>query len=393
MTTPDSLYAQEAPERHTVQSGETLFSISRQYDITVSDLREWNDIDGDNLRSGMELYVAPPEPRESVRHTVEPGETLFGISRQYGVSLAEIEEWNDLRDRIISPGQELVIYGDEQEGAEPAAQPDSPAEETGLADIPDPQEPADDMEESDEPETSERESLLGGEERRRAGTSVYTVQSGDNLNRIANEHGMTTNELRELNQIDGDVIRVGQELVVRQSQSTPVVEEFTDESTPQGQFTRYQLGQGEGLSDLLQKHRMTERELASLNPDIDVTRLSSGQQVTVLLPPTREFENPYLADRGLQQLGEVDVSVYQDDQAAFPTTSGELYNPRDLTAAHANMTLGSVVYVENPENGRGVYVKINDRTPGDGIRLSRQAYQLLGFREGMSAVALIFQEE
>lgn len=365
-----SLQAQHTEERHTVRSGDTLFGIARQYDITVADLREWNDLQGDELRTGMELRVTPPVSRSATRHTVSAGETLFSISRSYGVTIAEIQQWNDLDDTVISPGQVLVIHGDGETEAE--SRPDLPV----VA----------------EPDRSERESIVSPLPAAR-GNTYYTVRSGDFLNRIASEHDMTTQELRQLNNLQDDLIRVGQRLIVRQTRSTPVVDDEAGESTPQGRFVRYRIAQGESLSRTLNRFNMTREELQALNPGVDVGSVSGGQQLTVLLPPSRNFENPYRVGGGLRSLGEVEVTRYREDRVGTPTTSGELYNPSELTAAHANMALGSVIYIENPSNGRGLFVKVNDRETGNGIKLSHTAYEKLGYPTGGARLAVIFQEE
>ncbi len=205
---------------------------------------------------------------------------------------------------------------------------------------------------------------------------------------------MTTEELRRLNNLDDDMISVGQRLIVRESQSTPVVDEEFEESTPQGRFVNYRMESGEDTETLLDRFSMTLEELESLNPGINNVRsLNSGQRVTILLPASRTFKNPYRKGAGLQDLGDVVVSHYDVSAAATPTTSGELYNPDQLTAAHASIALGRVVYVENPVNGQGLYVKINDRFSGDGIKLSEKAYQALNFPSSARAAATIYQEE
>ncbi len=60
---------------------------------------------------------------------------------------------------------------------------------------------------------------------------------------------------------------------------------------------------------------------------------------------------------------EVTTSWYGNEFAGRPTTSGEPFNPRRLTAASITLPLGSVVKVENPKNGRSVRVRINDCGP------------------------------
>jgi LysM repeat protein len=369
LTPPAEAFSQSDTETHTVRQGDTLFSIARQFDITVAELREWNDLAADDLSVGDVLRVAPPQEQGSVTHTVQPQETLFSISRQYNVTIAEIQQWNDIETTSLSTGQELIIYTDETPGSEEITVQQPVA-------IP------------DEPES--RESIVAPTA---AASTYYTVQSGDFLNRIASEHGMTTDELRQLNDLQDDLIRVGQRLVVRETRATPVVDEDFGESTPQGRFVNYRVESGENTDAILERFSMNLEELQALNPGSNVQSLSTGQRVTVILPPSRSFENPYRQSSGLRDLGDVSVNRYDDGDAATTTTSGELYNPDQLTAAHANMALGSIIYVENPENGRGVYVKINDRFSGDGIKLSHRAYEALDFISAGQATATIFQED
>lgn len=365
---PVELYSQDQPDTHTVRSGDTLFSISRQYDITVAEIREWNDLEDDALRIGMEIRIASPQQYEALTHTVSPQETLFSVSRQYGVTIAEIQQWNNLENTALSIGQELIIYSDQ--GNRASGQPDQGAQASSQ---------------------SERQSIVSPTTI--SANTYYTVQSGDYLNRIAQEHGMTTDELRQLNNLGDDLIRVGQRLVVRETQNTPVVDDNTEDSTPQGRFVNYRLESGENTDTILERFSMTLDELKTLNPGTDVESLLSGQRITVLLPPSRNFQNPYRQSAGLRDLGDVAVSRYNSDDAASTTTSGELYSPDQLTAAHSNMALGSIVFVENPGNGKGVYVKINDRFSGDGIKLSDRAYTALDFVSASQATASIYQED
>lgn len=372
MIPPESI-AQDINDTHTVRQGDTLFSISRQYDVTVAELREWNDLGQDDLSVGMEIRVSPPREQGTVTHTVGSQETLFSISRQYNVTTAEIQQWNDLQTTVLSVGQELVIYTEADAG-----------DNSGQLSIPEPDTQEEQLQQID------RESIVGPTT---SASTYYTVRSGDYLNLIASEHGMTTDELRQLNNLDDDMIRVGQQLIVRESQSTPVVDEDYEESTPQGRFVNYRLESGEDTGSVLERFSMTEGELRSLNPGVDISSLGSGQRVTVLLPPNRTFENPYRKSAGLRNLGEVNIRMYNDGSAGSTTTSGELYSPSQLTAAHENITLGSIIYVENPQNGRGVYVKINDRTSDEGLKLSHRAFEALRFITPDLATANIYQEE
>ncbi|MCC5905667.1 MAG: LysM peptidoglycan-binding domain-containing protein [Balneolaceae bacterium] len=367
--------AQQAEQEHIVQQGETLFSISREYDIAVSDLREWNQLETDNLQTGQVLSLTPPSNDGRIVHTVEPGESLFGISRRYDVTIAEIQQWNNLDGTGVDAGTELVIYRHDAEQQEEPLPATDEVPETAEADQP--QTPT--VSELEQMDDQERTSIVRQATGTTSGSDTYTVRSGDTLYQVARDHDMTVNELRDMNNIQGDAIRVGQRLTVRRVRTAPSVAEGAEDSTPQGKFALYRIQSGENVQTLLERFRMSMRELEALNPGSNVASASSGQQLTVLLPPTRSFSNPFKRDSNLENLGTVPVSRYSDSDRASPTTSGELYNPNELTAAHANMSIGNVVYIENPSNGNGVYVRVNDRYSGDGLRISRKAYEMLGF--------------
>ena len=75
------------------------------------------------------------------------------------------------------------------------------------------------------------------------------------------------------------------------------------------------------------------------------------------------------------------ASWYGPGLAGRKTTSGEIFNPRALTAASRALPIGSVVKVTNPQNGKSVSVRINDRgpfVPGRSLDLSRRAAEKLG---------------
>jgi rare lipoprotein A len=86
------------------------------------------------------------------------------------------------------------------------------------------------------------------------------------------------------------------------------------------------------------------------------------------------------------------ASWYGRKFAGRPTTSGERFDPRRLTAASVTLPLGSVVKVENPKNGRSVKVRINDCGPfvhGRSLDLSRRAAQKIGItHQGVARVKI-----
>ncbi len=117
---PDSLGLKEQNGEtfimHRVEKGETLFSIGQRYDVTVDQLRSTNPQTEDELVVG-EIIMIPYEGKEEnstspeawERHTVEKGQTLFSISKQYDASVEQIKEWNNLSGNNIEVGQKLKV--------------------------------------------------------------------------------------------------------------------------------------------------------------------------------------------------------------------------------------------------------------------------------------------
>lgn len=338
-------------QTHKVKKGETLFSIARQYDIEVQQLKEWNNIDANDLRVGQTLIVRKTAAaQDSVIHTVETRETLFSIAKKYNVRIAEIKSWNNLTSNNLTVGQKLTIY------------------------------PSQDM--------KQEKSIVVEQDTQQ--NTYYTVKSGDSLYRIAEAHNMTVEELKQLNDLSSSTIRVGQKLTVRSTggEAPPSVDTSVT-SSPQGKFVVYEIsGQPETLNEILSRFHMSQKEFQALNRNVDRTTFQPGQKVTVLAPPSKRYKNPYIKNSGLKSLGTTAVSQYSESEKAKTTTNGELYNPEALTAAHSNISLGSVIFIENPENNKGIYVRINDRNSGRGLKLSSAAWQLLGFKSDSPSVTI-----
>jgi rare lipoprotein A len=99
------------------------------------------------------------------------------------------------------------------------------------------------------------------------------------------------------------------------------------------------------------------------------------------------------AERPRQPQGQlVKVSWYGANFAGKPTASGEPYDPEELTLAHRTLPLGTRVRITNPENGKSVVARVNDRGPfvaGRTADLSRAAARQLGILEdGVGQVRL-----
>lgn len=98
-------------EYHTVGAGETLYSISRIYGIKVEELIAMNSIINNQIQPGQRLLVKKTQGKQisSVKHTVQAGETLYSISKRYNVTVASIKSKNNLTSDSLTIGQILEI--------------------------------------------------------------------------------------------------------------------------------------------------------------------------------------------------------------------------------------------------------------------------------------------
>ncbi len=102
--------------RYTVAPGDTLGGIAAEYDVSISDLRRWNDLSGDTIWVGQRLTIHTRGSSSERLHeevTVRSGDTGLGLARRHRVSVTELRRWNPSVDLDrIRPGQTLSIYVD-----------------------------------------------------------------------------------------------------------------------------------------------------------------------------------------------------------------------------------------------------------------------------------------
>lgn len=105
-------YEEEIPSisevTYTVKSGDNLYSIARKYNVTVSDLMNYNNLTSNLLSIGQVIRI-PSNTSSSTTYTVKNGDTLYSIARKYNTSVDSIKTKNNLTSNTLSIGQKLII--------------------------------------------------------------------------------------------------------------------------------------------------------------------------------------------------------------------------------------------------------------------------------------------
>ncbi|MGB5328553.1 MAG: LysM peptidoglycan-binding domain-containing protein, partial [Gammaproteobacteria bacterium] len=112
---------------HIVRSGQSLWSISRNYGVTTRALAKWNGIAPiDTLSVGQKLVVwtrkgatqtvginqtRPSNALHALRYTVRKGDSLYLIANRFNIRVADIKRWNRV-GKYLQPGQKLKLYVD-----------------------------------------------------------------------------------------------------------------------------------------------------------------------------------------------------------------------------------------------------------------------------------------
>lgn len=156
-------------DTYKVQSGDTLYSISKKLDTTVTELKKLNNLSSNMLSVGQVLKI--PTKTVDIGKTdiyqVQAGDTLYSIARKYNISVNELKNLNNLIDNTLSIGQILEVP-------------------SGLSPY-----------------------------------NSYIVDKGDTLYSIAKKFDTSVNKLKELNNLSSNMLSIGQKLLI------PIGEETT----------------------------------------------------------------------------------------------------------------------------------------------------------------------
>lgn len=153
--------AQATSDEYVVKKGDTLYSIARKYNTSVDNLKSINNITTDSLAIGQIIKLPSTSSTASDTYIVKKGDSLYSIARTYNTSVDKLKEINNLTSNALAIGQVLKL-------------PSSNASEK----------------------------------------VVYTVKKGDSLYSIAREYGTTVDAIKKLNNITSNTLSIGQKLLL-----------------------------------------------------------------------------------------------------------------------------------------------------------------------------------
>ncbi|HEY8511153.1 MAG TPA: LysM peptidoglycan-binding domain-containing protein [Cyclobacteriaceae bacterium] len=303
---------------HRVEEKETLYGISRRYGASIESILEVNPSADAGLEIGQILKVPYTGQRSRTYtrqtgpggiHKVAEKETLFSISRLYGVTIDEIKRWNKLTSSDLAVGQELIIR-----------QVDTAAPST-------------------DPPTTQPRMQKG----------VHEVKTGESMYGISRQYGVSIDDLKRWNNLEGNDLKVGQLLFVAPPAKgeTAVTTEVKSESAPTLSVTK---PDEKGPID------------SQVTSTVTTTTVPAVQTVTVPSGPSADA----VVQSGLAELIE--------------GTEGN----RKYLALHRTAPVGTILKVRNEMNNREVFVRVIGKLPDTAltnnliIKISRSAYDRLG---------------
>jgi membrane-bound lytic murein transglycosylase D len=180
----------QASDFYEVQKGDNLFSIAKKFNVSIEDLKKWNNLEDLNVQLGSKLALAnkeesamteaPKTETKIVEHKVKKGEYLGTIAKKYNVTVVEIKEWNSLEDNNVKLGETLIVS----------------KKEVAVS----------------EAKVSKKEDIAAKE---RSEAKLYYVKKGDSLFSIAKKYpGVTISDIKKWNGIKNESLKPGMKLKI-----------------------------------------------------------------------------------------------------------------------------------------------------------------------------------
>ncbi len=177
---------------YIVQRGDNLNAIAQKNNVTVAQIKEWNNLNGNTIQIGASLLLGEKKSNnkatqeqelKNIEYTVQKGDNLGNISKKFGTTVENLKEWNQLADNNIKLGTVLIVTKNEI-----AIKTDLPTVSSYKKNI---------------SETTKNQEIN------------YYVQKGDSLYSIAKKYpGVSVSDIKKWNDIKNEDIKPGMKLKI-----------------------------------------------------------------------------------------------------------------------------------------------------------------------------------
>ena len=227
-------------ETYTVKSGDSLWKIATNHNMSVSQLKNLNKLSNDMIFVGQKLVVSEkkqsaPSQNQVTKpstYTVKSGDSVWKIAHECGMSMNELVSLNGIKNNLIFPGQVLKVKA----GAK-----------------------AENVSKSETSGSKNQNAASNGS------SSTYTVKSGDSVWKISHEHGMSMDELKSLNGLKDNLIIPGQVLKIKGTSSDTKQKIKTSSKETAEAGATYVVKSGDSLWAVANKQGLTVAELKRIN--------------------------------------------------------------------------------------------------------------------------------
>lgn len=203
-------------EIYIVKSGDTLYSVARTYGVSVDDLLSYNNLSSTNLSIGQQLLIPVEKESNYTTYRVKAGDSLYSIAREYKISVDELKKANNLSINLLSVGQTLIIPTASQ------TTPDTNGTTTYTVQSGDSlysiaRRYDTTIDQIKKMNNLNSNTLSIGQKLvipSANAENVYVVKSGDNLYSIARNYNTTVDEIKRRNNLNSNLLSIGQVLII-----------------------------------------------------------------------------------------------------------------------------------------------------------------------------------
>lgn len=273
-------------QTYTVQSGDTLYGISKQFGVSVDELKKINNLTSNTITKGEILKI--PSTVTTIDYVVKKGDSLYSIAKRYNTTVKDITRLNNLTSNSLTVGQLLIIAIDDNATSTPTTYKDYVVKKgDSLYSIANKNNITVDELKKINNLTSNMLSIgqvlkLPTQDKVEE-IAMYTVQKGDSLYSIAKKFGITVDEIKSLNNLTSNNLAIGEQLMIKSSTGDEPInpeEECIGTGYAEPQYIMHTVQRGDSLYTIARRYNTSVDNIKALN-NLTNNNLTIGEQLKI----------------------------------------------------------------------------------------------------------------